>query len=213
MSKLVGALKNSLGRTASAAARWQRQGMATASAYGGGASGSSSSSSSSGRAGVVGIPSTSRRPIVSATRAPVRLSRLSRGLIGTVLLERAHTRRCLASLVSVSPRCAIKGGFRGALTGFAFGLAATSAWGIAYVLSEYQSTTKAIATAMQELEDSTQQVCEVWPGCAGVHVHTSFPLTSCIPASSPCPQAYASLCADKGPGRQRCTNDAQRGNH
>lgn len=54
------------------------------------------------------------------------------------------------------------GGFRGAITGFALGLAATSIVGFVYLLRDYQAATEAMTVSTQELESSTRKITEAY---------------------------------------------------
>lgn len=65
-------------------------------------------------------------------------------------------------ILSIYPPYTLQGGFRGALTGFAFGLAAASAYGFVYLLQDYRKASKAMAISVQELEESTEKVMQVY---------------------------------------------------
>jgi hypothetical protein len=52
----------------------------------------------------------------------------------------------------------MQGGFRGALTGFAVGFGAASAYGYVYLLREYHEASSAMVASVQELQESTQKV-------------------------------------------------------
>lgn len=51
-----------------------------------------------------------------------------------------------------------QGGFRGALTGFAVGFGAASAYGYVYLLREYHEASSAMVASVQELQESTHKV-------------------------------------------------------
>ena len=48
------------------------------------------------------------------------------------------------------------------MTGFAFGLAAASAYGFVYLLQDYRKASKSMAISVQELEESTEKVMQVY---------------------------------------------------
>jgi hypothetical protein len=54
-----------------------------------------------------------------------------------------------------------KGGFRGALTGFAIGFGAASAYGYIYLLREYHLASAAMVVSVQELEETTRGVSDL----------------------------------------------------